>query len=614
MANVGEIVYQVSMDVKGLLTGEQQVNKVMSGLERSSGKATEAMSKLDTTAAQVSTALKMPTIDKLSRDLAQLSGKMGANSAAADKAATANNKFTGVIGTVSGALGAGYIGNIGSATNSLLRHAQAAIAATAAEVENAEAIKREAAAYQASASQMALAAKAKKETADAAVKAAESEVANLSGFEASVDARQKELALIRDKQVMAVKEAENSYKILASEGNLREVQKAKNALYATEDKIKKHLATTGREVEQVENKLTAAKAAQAKVTQELNAATALEQKAKTTAAAANDTLAAAQARAAQASTAQSIAMNGLRNVMALFGGPSGILLLAAAGVYALYQSMNDKSAIEKYKQEIDEAAKRVEYLTKVQAEANAVKTKIQLDVDTKNLKEAEEKVKSLESAIETMSGLGGNSTSISKFDSELSLARSTVEELSESVRVGVDRINKFNERAGLAGDTTTKAAKGNEIYDESVKSIIESNVLLNKTLELGSPAAAEMEVKMEALEKKLVDAGYSAKDAAEYVSSLKGELKVNTDKSFELMLAAIEDRVTALKIEMQEGTVAAAEYRALMNATAMGATDGKQIDRYIDLMKEEARLQQEKSEQNKKAESQAAKKTLLLMH
>ncbi|ETO41251.1 hypothetical protein [Morganella sp. EGD-HP17] len=621
MANVGEIVYQVSMDVKGLLTGEQQVNKAMSGLERSSGKATEAMSKLDTTAAQVSTALKMPTIDKLSRDLAQLSGKMGANSAAADKAATANNKFTGVIGTVSGALGAGYIGNIGSATNSLLRHAQAAIAATAAEVENAEAIKREAAAYQASASQMALAAKAKKEMADAAVKAAESEVANLSGFEASVDARQKELALIRDKQVMAVKEAENSYKILASEGNLREVQKAKNALYATEDKIKKHLATTGREVEQVENKLTAAKAAQAKVTQELNAATALEQKAKTTAAAANDTLAAAQARAAQASTAQSVAMNGLRNVMALFGGPTGIILLAVAGVYALYQAMSDNSKIDEYKNKINEAIQKLDELTAAQAKAAAEKTKLTIELETKNLKNVEQEIKDTQARIDEMMSMGQQrwqqqnqysglmySQVLANLSSKLTTLKGDYDTLGSSVSDLTRKQQKFTDVGNDHAGMTESQIAANKAYNESAKSLIESNELLSKTLETGSPAAAEMEVALESLRKKMIDIGVEAGDADIAVSNLRNLFETKADNSFELMLNSIEENVTALKIEMQEGAVAAAEYRATLNATAMGMTDDDQINRYISGMKKLAELQQQRSEQNKKGRKSGSKK------
>ncbi|WP_036412501.1 hypothetical protein, partial [Morganella morganii] len=613
MANVGEIVYQVSMDVKGLLTGEQQVNKAMSGLERSSGKATEAMSKLDTTAAQVSAALKMPTIDKLSRDLAQLSGKMGANSAAVDKAALANNKYTGVIGTVSGALGAGYIGNIGNATNSLLRHAQAAIAATTAEVENAEAIKREAAAYQASASQMALAAKAKKEMADAAVKAAESEVANLSGFEASVDARQKELALIRDKQVLAVKEAENSYKILASEGNLREVQKAKNALYVTEDKIQKHLATTGREVEQVENKLTAAKAAQAKVTQELNAATALEQKAKTTAAAANDTLAAAQARAAQASTAQSVAMNGLRNVMALFGGPTGIILLAVAGVYALYQAMSDNSKIDEYKNKINEAIQKIDELTAAQAKAVAEETKITIELEAKNLKNTEQEIRNTQARIDEMMSMGQQrwqqqnqysglmySQVLSNLSLKLTLLKSDYDKIGSSVSELTRQQQKLSdvekEREGMAPSQIA----ANKAYNESAKSLIESNQLLSKTLETGSPAAAEMEAAIDAFKNKLAEAGVESEDAEIALSNFKNRLEDKTDQSFELMLQSIGYEVEALKIEMTQGIDAAIKYRAELKATAMGITDDGQISRLVSAEQELAKLRNQRSEQNKK--------------
>lgn len=620
MANVGEIVYQVSMDVKGLLTGEQQVNKAMSGLERSSGKATEAMSKLDATAAQVSTALKMPTIDKLSRDLAQLSGKMGANSAAADKAATANNKFTGVIGTVSGALGAGYIGNIGSATNSLLRHAQAAIAATAAEVENAEAIKREAAAYQASASQMALAAKAKKETADAAVKAAESEVANLSGFEASVDARQKELALIRDKQVMAVKEAENSYKILASEGNLREVQKAKNALYATEDKIKKHLATTGREVEQVENKLTAAKAAQAKVTQELNAATALEQKAKTTAAAANDTLAAAQARAAQASTAQSVAMNGLRNVMALFGGPTGIILLAVAGVYALYQAMSDNSKIDEYKNKINEAIQKLDELTAAQAKAAAEKTKLTIELETKNLRNVEQEIKDTQGRIDEMMSMGQQrwqkqnqysglmyTQVLSGLSSKLIELKGDHDSLAGSVTKLTgqqDKLSKASEAGPVASGDAAKSAK---ILTSEYNSLADQQSILAELFNNGAQAAELMAYKI-SLENKYTEQGVTITDDIRRainsaVASKKQMMDTQGATNLKLQLENIKDSVESLKIEYQHGAKAAAIFNASKFLAKQDGVDPKVAQEYIDALASQYDWQEKVNNKNKSSTS-----------
>ncbi|MEX5734645.1 hypothetical protein [Providencia hangzhouensis] len=73
-----------------------------------------------------------------------------------------NSKFTGVLSTVSGTIGAGYIGNVGSATETLIKHTRAAIDATAEEVKNAEAMQKQAQAYQAEASQLVLSTQEKK--------------------------------------------------------------------------------------------------------------------------------------------------------------------------------------------------------------------------------------------------------------------------------------------------------------------------------------------------------------------------------------------------------------------------------------------------------------------
>ncbi|MEX5734644.1 hypothetical protein [Providencia hangzhouensis] len=51
-------------------------------------------------------------------------------------------------------------------------------------------------------------------------------------------------------------------------------------------------------------------------------------------------------------------MNGLRSVMALLR--AGILLLAAAGVYALYQAMSNNSSIDDYKNKVNEAIQKVD--------------------------------------------------------------------------------------------------------------------------------------------------------------------------------------------------------------------------------------------------------------
>ena len=89
---VGGIVYQVSMDIKPLLQGEKEVSKSLEEMNNSTKKTIEALNKLDRTAANVGSSLKMPEINKLSRKMSELAGSIGAQSAKTEKATQVNNR------------------------------------------------------------------------------------------------------------------------------------------------------------------------------------------------------------------------------------------------------------------------------------------------------------------------------------------------------------------------------------------------------------------------------------------------------------------------------------------------------------------------------------------
>ncbi|MDK7226040.1 hypothetical protein QP468_22680, partial [Proteus mirabilis] len=106
-------------------------------------------------------------------------------------------------------------------------------------------------------------------------------------------------------------------------------------------------------------------------TQKFNAALALEQKAKATLATTTDAVTVANGRAAQAARSQSIAMQGLRGVVGLLGGPTGVFMLATAGVYALYNAMNDDTATKEFNDRVDQWIDKIDELSAKQARAVA---------------------------------------------------------------------------------------------------------------------------------------------------------------------------------------------------------------------------------------------------
>ncbi|EFE51427.1 hypothetical protein PROVRETT_09913, partial [Providencia rettgeri DSM 1131] len=303
----------IKADTEEVLKAGKEVREAkrkMAEMGKQADDTSKAFYRFDKTAMAVSSALKMPEINRLSRQMSELTGQIGATSAATDRATNANARFTGIISNVSGLLGAGYISNIGSATSSLLQHTQGAINATQAEVTHTRAIQMKAQALQAAASQEVINARNLTISAQAELKAAQAALEHVYSLEAANDAKQRDLESLRARQAVQLKDAEITYQMAASEENLQRVTKASNALHATETKIKTHLATTGKEIARVEAQVAKAKEVEANATHKLNAALALEQKAKATLATTTDAVTAANNRAAQAAKTQSMAMQG----------------------------------------------------------------------------------------------------------------------------------------------------------------------------------------------------------------------------------------------------------------------------------------------------------------
>ncbi|HCU2427078.1 TPA: tape measure protein [Proteus mirabilis] len=610
---VGGIVYQVSMDIKPLLQGEKEVSKSLEEMNNSTKKTTEALNKLDRTAANVGSSLKMPEVNKLSRKMSELAGSIGAQSAKTEKATQVNNRFAGVLSTVSGTFGAGYVSNVGSATSQLVQHTKAAILATQAELEHAKSAQKEAEALQAAASQQVLNAKAAKEEAQSKLASVSAEKSTITEIERSTDAKMKDLEALRQRQILMVKDAEENYQMTASEKNLMAVTKAKNALYATENKIKTQLSVTGKEIAAIEARIAVAKEAEALATKRLNAAIVLEQKGKATLKSANEAVAAASAKVTLATQAQSVAMNGLKSAMALLGGPTGLFMLAAAGVYALYQSMSNNSSIDDYKSKIDEAINKLDELNAKQAAAAATKAESVIKANTKEIDLLAEKISYTRAQIKNMkddpikwqesNALKDYNATIDELQRKLKTLQGNQADLeNESKRYSrsLELLNKTEkERTGK----TDEQIEANALYLKSVGGVREANELLLRTLELGSPVIADIETQIDNLAKSLEDAKVPPEEAEIAISNLRTALEAKLSNNFEVMLQDLENNVTALKIEMKDGKDAAIEYRASVMAAKMGMTDEGQVKRYIQLIKEETEAREKLTNQNKKSKS-----------
>lgn len=601
--SVGGIHYDVSMEIKELLVGEKQVNKVMDSVGKSTDKATNSLNKLDKAASQIGVAMKMPEVNKLSRDMAQLSGKIGANSAVTDKAMQSHNRFTGVLSTVSSQLGAGYVGNVGSATASLINHTKAAIEATQAELANAEANKKQAESYQASAAQMVLNAKEEKAAAQSAIDAAKEKVAAADSLTVSLEKQYGQLQQQVKIQRELLKDAEAAYQIAPKAENYQAVVTARNKMMATEKKMQAIGNKIDKEQAAASLALQKAKEAEIAASAKVTAATALEQKAKATLTATNEAVATASAKATAATKAQAIAMNGLRGVMALLGGPTGLFLLAAAGVYALYEAMTDDTAIKEYNTKIDEMITKIDSLTSKQAEVVSRELGIRIAKTKEELAKSVEEAKKLESGLEAMKDKEPTFNirkSIEWANNELGKYNLLIEEGTKRIREQEAQQRKSNQTVKDKKGIESEQVDAMNIFNDAAKGAIESNKLLAKTMELGSPALAKMEMEVEALKISLENAGISGDEAEIQISNLMNTLETGRINNFELMIQAIEEDVQGLKLEMEEGIDTAIEYRAVTQMARAGVDDQGLLNRLIDGLKEKHRLQKQISDSNKK--------------
>ncbi|MEY0983185.1 hypothetical protein AB7206_21710 [Providencia alcalifaciens] len=593
--SAGGIHYDVSMDIKELLVGEKQVNKVMDNVEKSTDKATTSLNRLDKVASQVGVAMKMPEINKLSRDMAQLSGKIGANSAATEKAAQTHNRFTGVLSTVSGSLGAGYVGNIGNATESLIKHTQAAINATAEEVKNAEVMQKQAQAYQAEASQLVLSTQEKRKAAEEAVTLAESELQVAEALADRKTVSLESLEALKKSQQYQLRQAELNDEMSSNERTLAEVTKARTAVQRTQNQIDKQSTEIANDVWKAEDKVKSAKENLNNTTIELNKAKGLEAQATATVIAADEASALAKEKATMAAKAQVIAMNGLRSVMALLGGPTGIILLVAAGVYALYQAMSNTDKIDEFNKKIDDSIDKLDELNNAQAKYAADKFGKDIREVSEELKEYEKEINHTSQALKTADLFGSTDILNEKLNKNKALA----DDAAQRILMFAEAADRASEQARKTEGMTMSQVKAQNLLNKETKDLVRQNEMLSRSM-LDGDDVARSTIAINDFKEKLEKLGIYGKDAADAVDSLKSILQFNKDLTLGVAVDKMKEKVEELTIRLNQGEEAAIRFNAQMMIKHSGwdenSDDAKE---YIKLSEKAAKLTKQISDGKK---------------
>ncbi|EMY6303045.1 hypothetical protein ABCS69_003391 [Providencia stuartii] len=602
--SAGGIHYDVSMDIKELLVGEKQVNKVMDNVEKSTDKATSSLNKLDKVAAQVGTAMKMPEINKLSRDMAQLSGKIGANSAATEKAAQTHSRFTGVLSTVSGSLGAGYVGNIGSATESLIKHTQAAINATAEEIKNAEVMKKQAEAYQAEASQLVLSTQEKRKSAEEAVKLAESELQVAEALADRKTASIQNLEVLKKEQEYQLKQAELAHQTVGNEKTLAEVTKARSTVQRTQNQIEKQSTEIAQEVWKAEDKVKSAKENLHNTTIELNKAKGLEAQATATVIAADEASTIAKEKATLAAKTQVVAMNGLRSVMALLGGPTGIILLVAAGVYALYQAMSDTDKIDEFNKKIDDSIDKLEELNNAQANYAADKFGKDLESKIDKLKEYEKEINHLNAALKTSEKTGMFNKELTE---ELNKYKALADDTTQQIIKLTGAVSRSGEQAKRTAGQTVEQWTAQVALNNETQSLTKQNELLARSL-LDGEAAARDTMAINEFREKLEKLGITGDTATDAIDAFSSALQFNKDLTLGVAVDKMKEKVEELTIRLNKGEEAAIRFNAQMMIKNSGWDENSEdAKEYIRLSEKAAKLTKQISDGKKNGRTGAKK-------
>lgn len=355
------------------------------------------------------------------------------------------------------------------------------------------------------------------------------------------------------------------------------------------------------------------------------------------AAAAQATLATSTAAATAASRAATASLVLLRGALALVGGPAGLLLIAAAGVYYLSTSMGSgsESAIN-YASSIDSVAAALKDLNKEQLAAEKVKLSDQVLKQRQAEYTANEKVRYAERSLARARASGGD---VVKKENDLALAKGALADeqqklnkLMSAQSVLEDKINRKPEHK-KEEKTSNVSANAQKILDDikarteaekaygtaqsarilAEKDARDAGVTDEKEIQLISDAAAAQWEVTNARK----EGAKSAKDGASEIArnnQLIEEEKLKTQQlnAQYTALYATEEKVTSGKLRHTEASARLEAQQKLSSGASSEQIDALAKEIYAqDQMtaKLDARIERQKKldEAKKKSIEQAAK-------
>ncbi|MBG5894822.1 tape measure protein [Providencia rettgeri] len=222
-------------------------------------------------------------------------------------------------------------------------------------------------------------------------------------------------------------------KVNAARATLIQAQNERTAAIAAIESTKAQQAAAITEVQRISLKTQLANQ-----TAVLTAATKAE-------AAATNELSLAKGRA-------NIAGNLLKGTMSLIGGPVGFAMLAAGGIYALSNSLEEgKTKAREFSTELPELISNLEKLNKVQAEAAKVKLTQNIRQLKEDISDAETEIKNLESILSKTQELREKSF----FNKEQPLSKEEIE-LTEQLTLKRAELDSTNTKLGYSEDSLGK--------------------------------------------------------------------------------------------------------------------------------------------------------------
>lgn len=319
--------------------------------------------------------------------------------------------------------------------------------------------------------------------------------------------------------------------------------------------------------------LSVAQAATAAAAQELILATAAERAAvglsthaaaatrlaaaQATATAATNTLSAAQTRVAGTATIASVALGGLRTVMAFLGGPLGLVLLAAGALYTFASASRDA------KPPTDDLTKSVNELSQAQRELASLEA-------ARRLEELGEKARVLADNLKYAEGETGRASKRSQRYTEDALRmRVEQEKLNEEMGVYRKRLEDLQNYKPAdtptgepAAPTTTPGGQDrlNQLRDEIelAKLSGEARARLAEIQKLGANAtdaekqeAAELAAELWRLEEAQRAAGTATKAAAKETKQSAEEMQRAQQSNVEA-LAGLEEQIYQTTLSADE--------------------------------------------------------------